>query len=310
VQAAISEHLHSGVAKAVQAFSAGAEDEDTLTGQLGMSLIVPEQEVQVTSDGVEEWRWSMGYTKFRGRGKGAAEHILGADGIFELRLRHAQGIEQKCALFQAKTKWDHDPNLFEQCAKLSTWSEAAFVIDYRPERFEVHQIGSVIRSRGTRSAIGRGIALEEFLVNSFIACTVGDNDLSYDRDERTLSWRARDGEIVATRFTMGSRFRITVKSPRAKEPYDKLVDPDDTYLYRMDSSPQDMLNLPATFTKSDLARAKKQAAVTFHPDKLGIEAPPMAIKILNRRMQEQMEAEQMLAKELKQKQTGTRRQRR
>jgi hypothetical protein len=310
VREAISQHLRSAVDKAVRVFSAGAEEEDALTGQLGMALMAPEQEVLVTSDGVERWRWSMGYTKFRGRGKGAAENILGADGIFELQLRHAQGIEQKSAMFQAKTKWDHDPSLFEQCAKLSTWREAAFVVDYRPEGFEVHLIDAVIRSRGAKSAAGKGVALSEFLANVFIACKVGDNDLSYDRDDRTLTWRARDGTIVATKFTMGRRFRITVKSPRAKEHYDKLVRPDEAYRYRMDASPQDILNLPELFTKTDLAKAKREAAKTFHPDQMGLEAPPLAIKILNLRMQEQMEAEQFLAEELKQKRAhGPRRKR-
>lgn len=249
----------------------------------------------------------MDYTKFRGRGKGAGESILGADGIFELRLRHAQGTEKKCALFQAKTKWVHDPTLFEQCVKLSTWSEAAFVFNYQPDRFEVHRIEAVIRSMGTRSASGEGLPLDDFLAESFVGCTVGDNDLSYDRDDRLLLWRARDGEMVSTQFTMGSRFRITVKSPRAKVPYDRLVDPSEAYRYRMDSSPTDILNVPEAFTKGDLASAKKQAALTYHPDRFGLEPPPLVIKILNLRMQEKMEAEQLLAEELKRKREGRKR---
>jgi hypothetical protein len=30
------------------------------------------------------WTWSIDYTKFRGRGPGAAEKALGADGILEM----------------------------------------------------------------------------------------------------------------------------------------------------------------------------------------------------------------------------------
>jgi hypothetical protein len=48
----------------------------------------------------------------------------------------------------------------------------------------------------------------------------------------------------------------------------------------MDASPQDVLNPPEIFTKADLARAKKQAAKTFPPDKFGIEVAPLAIRIL------------------------------
>jgi hypothetical protein len=308
VQSAISSHIDEAVANAVRAFPAGAEDEDALTGQLGYALRIDEQAVTVQGEVAGIWRWSIDYTKFRGRGKGAAENTLGADGILELRTHHAQGSDTKAALFQSKTKWSgRDEDLSIQCLKLSTWAEASFVIDYRPDGFSAYRIEDVIRARGTKTLAVGMVSLQTFLNEAFLGCVIGDSDLKYDRDERLLIWRTRDGVIVATQFAVGSRFRINVKWPRTEGRFDKLVEPGEVYRFRMDASPEDILNLPTAFTKADLKKAKREAALTYHPDQFTIDAPPIIINIVNLRMQEKMEAEQALQDELQEGRDARRR---
>jgi hypothetical protein len=183
---------------------------------LGFALRIGEQTVSVGGEVPGVWRWSIDYTKFRGRGKGAAEKVLGADGIVELRLNHGRGEERKTALFQAKKKWDVDTHLVEQSIRLSTWKEAAFIINYTPARFEVFSLEDVLRSRGSRNHVPDGRPLEEFLVSSFIGCRVGDNDLFYNRTEKILIWKTRDGSVIAVPFRAKHQMRFNVKAPTAR----------------------------------------------------------------------------------------------
>ncbi|HEV7949996.1 MAG TPA: hypothetical protein VGP24_09540, partial [Glaciihabitans sp.] len=68
----ISEHISSAVDRAVAGFWSGNEDEDTLTGDLGACLRTGSHTVEVIQDEISgPWKWSMTYSKFRGRGKGA-----------------------------------------------------------------------------------------------------------------------------------------------------------------------------------------------------------------------------------------------
>jgi hypothetical protein len=49
----------------------------------------------------------IGYSKTRGRGKGAPERRYGTDGIFQLKVTHAANSRyfQKGLPFQAKKRW-------------------------------------------------------------------------------------------------------------------------------------------------------------------------------------------------------------
>jgi hypothetical protein len=105
---AISGHISTAVEKAVQGFWSANEDEDTLTGHLGACLKTGTHTVDVTQDEINgPWKWSIDYSKFRGRGKNATESYLGADGILELSLDMGYRRDTKSLLFQAKTDWEN-----------------------------------------------------------------------------------------------------------------------------------------------------------------------------------------------------------
>jgi hypothetical protein len=92
-----------GVTQAVKGYRFAQEDEDTVTGALGQALFSDDQAV-IVNGAVYVWRTT--YQKFRGRGPNASEHIIGADGIFQIEVRGGQRemIFRKGLLFQAKNK--------------------------------------------------------------------------------------------------------------------------------------------------------------------------------------------------------------
>ncbi|HEV7857283.1 MAG TPA: hypothetical protein VGO91_01405 [Pyrinomonadaceae bacterium] len=152
VKESISSHPYASIAKAVEGYVSGSEEEDTLTGGLGENLRISNQKVDVPV-GQEisgSWTWSITFHKFRGRGNNATENLLGADGIFELSVGRGDiqaNTQKKCLLFQAKNQWQgSDKSLFEQCIKLSTWREASFVLNYIPTDYETLFIDDVIRA--------------------------------------------------------------------------------------------------------------------------------------------------------------------
>ncbi len=211
VKASIRDHVESAVQRAVHGYLSASEDEDTLTGHLGALLSVASQRVvEVSGDFAGVWTWSLDYYKFRGRGAGATERILGADGVFEVRLVIGGRLTQKSLLFQAKNNWSSDPSLLSQCIKLSTWREAAFVLNYTPDGFLAYSIDEVIRTRGVKRRQPSATPFAEYLGGQFLDCLVGNTNLHYDPRKRKLIWRTMNNEVVATRFSLGHRFAVKV----------------------------------------------------------------------------------------------------
>lgn len=301
VKAAISTHIHDAEARAVDAYESGAEDEDVLTGQLGAYLRVGTQRVSVANAEVAgEWTWSIDYRKFRGRGPGATENILGADGIFELRV-HGFGREQtKSLLFQSKNEWSTDRRLLDQAIKLSTWREAACVIDFRPDAIEVHTLDAIVRSGGTRVDSSAGEALETFLGSRYLNCEVGDTELIYDAKRRQLRWTSMNGRRVATSFAVGERVRIDVSAPRnrSREFGELLLIPNsDVHNHRMYVNPRDMLGVAYDTPREGVKRAARQIASVWHPDLFASRLSPDLIEVMTRRTQEANNAYDSLSAE-------------
>lgn len=290
VTRAMADHIRAAVPKAVEGYWSANEDEDVLTGHLGACLRIGNQKVRVVEKQTErpgDWTWSVDYYKFRGRGKDATEHILGADGLFELRLQLGYRTEVKSLLFQAKKDWSNDPDLVTQCIKLSTWREAAFVLNYTPEAFEAFSLDDVLRSRGTRPQDPHARALGDFLAGDFLECLVGDTDLSYDPKARKLIWRAMSGEIVATVFKVKHRIRANVKAPPSSrhDRVDRHIPNSEIHNYRMGAKDEEILSLDSGHSERELKAARNSLALAYHPDQYN-EGDDLLRQILKRRMQE------------------------
>jgi hypothetical protein len=291
VMQSIAQHLDQSIERAVADFWSANEDEDTLTGDLGACLRTGTHSVEVTRNQNEEiyglWKWSMDYAKFRGRGKGATESYLGADGIFELRLSWGSRTETKSILFQSKVNWHADQNLVRQAILLSTWREAAIVINYTPTGFEAYSIDSILASKGERASAQDGQSLKKVLGEYFLECKIGNTDLVYDPRARKLAWRASTGVRVATQFSIPHRIRINIQSPLYKErfTYDKLIPLDEIHSHRMEAEPEDVL-MPLLSDREETPKARRQAlAMTYHPDRYPI-LDQFLKDLATRRMQE------------------------
>ncbi len=305
VKDSISSHLYASTAKAIGGYLSGNEDEDTLTGDLGASLRISSQKVDVPA-GQEvsgPWTWSITYYKFRGRGNKATENLLGADGIFELSVNWNVGnIEKKCLLFQAKNQWHNsDKSLLEQCIKLSTWREAAFILNYTPTDYEAFFIDDVIRAGGSRLQASQGVSLGAFLSRHFLECLIGDTDLKYDATSRRLSWRALNGEMVETGFSVRHRFSVNINPPkrnkRIKSGHREIPN-NEVYGYRMQASEEDMLSLRPDYTEKDIKNARRKLAQAYHTD-VNQNMDSLLQEILNRRMQEFNHARDVLYSKVK-----------
>jgi len=288
--------ISEAVADTLIEYESAQEDEDVLTGHLGSKLTTRRRVVMVEDAEVPgPWAWSLQYRKFRGRGPNATEKRLGADGIFELMLERPGRTETKSLLFQSKMAGSGGTDLVEQCARLSTWREAAVVLSYSPDGIGAVSIDSALAARG---ALHRAVStpLDAYLADLFIPCRVGDNDLRYFAQSRTLVWRTNTGEIVATRFPIKHRFRIEVKPPGQRErmPFiDREIPVSDIHKYRMEVRPDELLATNPGEPPANPKSAVRALSKIYHPDLFGAFSPEIreTVKV---RMQEFNEAWQTL----------------
>jgi len=281
VRNAIDLHVRERLAEVESRYWSAAEDEDTFTGHLGALLGTSERTV-VANDRV--WRWSIEYAKFRGRGKDATETALGADGIFEIRVHGVEVDGQKSLLFQAKMGPPGGAHAIEQALMMSNWREASVFLAYNDDGIRVHSIDTVLRGQAVAGQ-STGVRFPEFFAGSFLACKVGDSDLRYDAKARTLHWRDEKKHRVAIRFPIPNRIRVSIKSPDQRGKHHRVISREEIGEHRMDSTAEERLGLDETFTLKQLSKAKREAALTFHPDLSQNLADPLRI-ILNRRMGE------------------------
>ncbi|TBO44472.1 hypothetical protein [Pedobacter kyonggii] len=72
VKNAIKNHLKEHCEIALEGYESANEEEDTLTGDLGATLRIRNQKVEVKeaqAGNQGTWNWSINYHKFRGRGQ-------------------------------------------------------------------------------------------------------------------------------------------------------------------------------------------------------------------------------------------------
>jgi hypothetical protein len=90
-----------GVSNAESFFEDNEDDEDALTGALGQAISMKNSIVHEDGSGTYELKISS--KKIRGRGPGAPEKRLGADGIFQIQIfKDDKSIFSKGLPFQSK----------------------------------------------------------------------------------------------------------------------------------------------------------------------------------------------------------------
>jgi hypothetical protein len=288
VLASIENHVQTATDRAVHGFLSAHEDEDTLTGELGSCLRSRVQTINVENDEINgPWKWSLTYSKFRGRGPAAPESFIGADGIFELTLDYGTQTDSKSLLFQSKTEWKTDATLLNQAGRLSTWREAAIFINYTSQDFYAYSIDSVLASRGKELDAKNKLTLKEAFTKYFLNCRIGSMDIRYDSSHRRLIWRDLRGAVVATQFSIPNRFRLQIRSPNAnkKVDFEKLVPLNEIHDHRLQAAPDEMLMPLLSENMESAKRRKRLLSMTYHPDRYS-EQDELLRDLMKRRMQE------------------------
>ena len=187
---AIRVHIEKAVRRSESGYPSAQEAEDTVTGALGENLRTPEEQFVNVSDtqAPGTWSWRIGYSKFGSGGGDSTESVVGADGILEVEVGSAEYNQRKSSLFQAKNSLRKDPRLVAQCAKLSLWREAAFVISYSAKGYQAYSIDDVLLARGALTQAQNAVPLVRWIVDVFMACLNGHLDLYYDKNQRRLYW--------------------------------------------------------------------------------------------------------------------------
>lgn len=205
----IGHHLRSASLNAEQGWESAHSDEDTLTGDLGATLRVGWKSV---NDGVDEFKWRVKYAKFRGRGEGAEESVLGADGIFQIEIEDgvSGALRTKGLLFQAKkhTNRNRRELLKQTDAMNDLVPGGACVIEYGPTSYRAFNATSVLQKDGLRSG---GYRLGDYLAGQFLPCLAGKWGLYYEVNRHVLMLPDASDGYHRVRARLKHSFRIEVQ---------------------------------------------------------------------------------------------------
>lgn len=215
VKEEIFDHIERSISNSAPfAYRAAAADEDVLTGEFGAALRTKKTKKVMDDATSALWDISIDYKKARGRGAGALEKVIGADGILQIIVQTPDFTVQKSALFQAKRDWvGADSVLLEQCKKMNNWPHSSFVLNYKADQTEIYNTDDIVRNSGKNNALIRPISVAQFVMDEFIACRVGDLDLEYDVVEGHLLWVDESQNLCSLKAPIKGVTQVKVSTP-------------------------------------------------------------------------------------------------
>jgi hypothetical protein len=190
-------------------------------------------------------------------------------------LCQLRGALQKTALFQAKNTLKRDPNLIKQCAKMSTWREASFVISYSANGYKAYSLDDILLAQGSIAKVNNGTPLAPWIIDTFIGCRIGHPDLYYNKAERRLYWlreKLSDGEPEWKRrvwvdFSPKHLIHIDVTPPNWQWSSAVEITPNKIPLSRLTFTSSDLFGIEAPFTLTQLKKRRAELFHAYHSDK-------------------------------------------
>ena len=185
----LQQHIRRKVREAVSNYAESASNEDSLTTDLCAALCKRISR-SYGPDGV--WRWRIRYRKFGSGGEGSEESVLGADGIFQVEIhgRLGERIEAKGLLFQSKKESNTQrAAMYGQLADMEELVPNGMLrCSSCPKPTEAFPAPSPCTTWRENVAFPDHPfqSLDQFLVDSFLACSVGREKLYYDFDRAVL----------------------------------------------------------------------------------------------------------------------------
>lgn len=180
IQSELAKYIKDKCTHSERGWEFSNQDEDTITGDF-LGNLRSEDWNQATN-----FSYRFYYNKLRGRGKGALEKEMGADGIITIELISNDGkTEFKSFVFQAK-KVGNKTNK-EQVEKMNFFFPNANVIfRYGPNGYFVENYN------------GDDIRICEFIYQIFLKCKVGIIGMRYDSSVNTI--RMNNGRFKKSNF--------------------------------------------------------------------------------------------------------------
>lgn len=162
----IKKHLKNASKEGEKGWEYANQEEDTLTGDyLGR--------LRTGINTRDDWSWKIKYHKFRGRGKGAYEKKVGADGIITIEIQKNGIRETKSIIFQAKKKGNNQTT--NQLSKMkSTLPDGNMMIVFSPDGYFGETGDGFTNDRNLKTRIG------DYLADVFVECKNGQWGVEYD----------------------------------------------------------------------------------------------------------------------------------
>jgi hypothetical protein len=203
--------LRERAARAEVGWESGSDEEDTLTGDFCGAL---RTDWVSTAGDRGLWFWRVRYKKFRGRGRGALEKALGADGIFEIEARpDGQEVVTKGVLFQAKKdRGSSRRDLREQVRQMETVVPGgSAVFEFGPNGYKAASGADMLPDLqiGTRTLPHPRNTMGEYLADQFLPCRSGKRGMYYDAVRQLLIVPA-DGTNRVVPAAVAHRVRLEV----------------------------------------------------------------------------------------------------
>jgi len=196
---------------AASGWKSNKEEEDSLTGDLGRQLCIGAQGPIYVNG--RPWQWSIQYKKFRGRGHGALESTIGADGIIQIEAK-VRGIDHfKGVLFQAKKENRlRNSELREQVEKIEKAAPGgSAVILYSPTGYQAIKGSAYLNSE--EGLVGptrkRMHPLASFF-DDFLECRNGLRGMYYEAVRERLLLPTTDGQIKSVQLEVHHRMQIQI----------------------------------------------------------------------------------------------------
>src|SRR5512139_54906 len=170
VRRTLSEHYRSGLAAAVRGYAEDTADGEAATAALGRALV---GQGELTLAAARAVRWATRYRRLSGRGGGAPERNLGAEGLFQIEMEDEERDRSRKTLpFQA---WmaapGHGDGLVRgQAKRLSAFPGGGVVISYRSAGYVAVDAGVVAEGGATQ---GDEVDLADVLARDFVECRRG-----------------------------------------------------------------------------------------------------------------------------------------
>ena len=206
----IQAHLRQAASAAPSGWESNSEEEDSLTGDLGHVLCAP-RSGPVHVDG-EIWHWRITYRKFRGRGKGALEARIGADGIVQIEVSRGDAVYFKGLLFQAKKENNlRRRDLQKQIEAMEGVAPgASAVVVYRPREYTA--ISGRDYLRVDPGVVGEAKIVQPLgsFLEEFLECEKGMRDMYYEAVRKRLIVPVVTGGIRAVPLEIRHRIEIEI----------------------------------------------------------------------------------------------------